>query len=101
MNLSTLTATLQESFEASVSLFMTFLPKTLGALMLLGLGLLLGKIRGSGNWPNFEHNRSRSMAQWHGTSIAASKNWKQKVDLSNCRIPRILARLSSLSYFCN
>jgi len=44
MNLSNWTTTLQESFEASFKLFMTFLPKTIGALMLLGLGILLGKI---------------------------------------------------------
>ncbi len=44
MNIAAWSKTLQESFEASVSLFMTFLPKTLGALMLLGMGILLGKI---------------------------------------------------------
>ncbi len=44
MELSLWAKTLQESFEASVTLLMTFLPKTLGALMLLGLGVLLGKV---------------------------------------------------------
>jgi hypothetical protein len=44
MDISIWTTTLQESFEASFKLFMTFLPKTIGALMLLGLGILLGKI---------------------------------------------------------
>ena len=48
MNIAIWTKTLQESFEASVSLFMTFLPKTLGALLLLGLGIVLGKIIGAG-----------------------------------------------------
>ncbi len=44
MDISIWTRTLQDSFESSVTLFMTFLPKSLGALMLLGLGILLGKI---------------------------------------------------------
>ncbi len=44
MDISMWAKTLQESFEASVTLFMTYLPKTLGALMLLGLGVLLGKV---------------------------------------------------------
>jgi hypothetical protein len=44
MDITLWTATLQESFEYSFKLFMAFLPKSLGALMLLGLGILLGKI---------------------------------------------------------
>jgi len=44
MNIANWTTTLEESFEATVKLFMTFLPKSLGALLLLGLGILLGKI---------------------------------------------------------
>lgn len=44
MDISLWTATLQESFEYSFKLFMAFLPKSLGALMLLGMGILLGKI---------------------------------------------------------
>ncbi|MEO8325551.1 MAG: hypothetical protein ABI618_06860 [Nitrospirota bacterium] len=44
MDITLWTATLQESFEYSFKLFMAYLPKTLGALMLLGLGILLGKI---------------------------------------------------------
>ncbi len=44
MDISIWAKTLQESLEASVTLFMTYLPKTLGALMLLGLGVLLGKV---------------------------------------------------------
>lgn len=40
---------MQESLESSVTLFMTYLPKTLGALMLLGLGILLGKIIEAGS----------------------------------------------------
>ncbi len=44
MELTLWTATLEESFEYSFKLVMAFLPKTLGALMLLGLGILLGKI---------------------------------------------------------
>ncbi len=44
MDITLWTATLEESFEYSFKLFMAYLPKTLGALMLLGLGILLGKI---------------------------------------------------------
>ena len=44
MDISMWTKTLQESFEASVSLFMTFLPKSLGAIMLLGVGIIIGKV---------------------------------------------------------
>ena len=44
MDISLWTATLEESFEYSFKLFMAFLPKSLGALMLLGLGILFGKI---------------------------------------------------------
>jgi len=44
MDMTNWTTTLEQSFEASVKLFMTFLPKSLGALLLLGLGILLGKI---------------------------------------------------------
>ncbi len=44
MDITLWTATLQESFEYSFKLFMAYLPKSLGALMLLGLGILLGKI---------------------------------------------------------
>jgi len=38
------TTTLEESLKTSFTLFMTFLPKTIGALMLLGVGVILGKI---------------------------------------------------------
>ncbi len=44
MDISMWTKTLQESIESSVTLFMTFLPKSIGALMLLGFGILLGKV---------------------------------------------------------
>ena len=44
MDITLWTATLEESFEYSFKLFMAYLPKSLGALMLLGLGILLGKI---------------------------------------------------------
>ncbi|TFG66249.1 MAG: mechanosensitive ion channel [Nitrospirales bacterium] len=44
MDIANWTTTLEESFEASFKLFMTFLPKSIGALLLLGLGILLGKI---------------------------------------------------------
>lgn len=44
MDISFWTTTLQNSLTASFNLFMTFLPKGLGAIMLLGLGFLLGKI---------------------------------------------------------
>jgi len=44
MDISFWTTTLQEPLEASFKLFMNFLPKTVGALMLLGLGFLLGKV---------------------------------------------------------
>jgi len=44
MDIAMWSKTLQESFEASLTLFMTYLPKTIGAVMLLGLGVLLGKI---------------------------------------------------------
>ena len=44
MDISLWTKTLQESIESSVTLFMTFLPKSIGALMLLGFGILLGKV---------------------------------------------------------
>ena len=44
MDITIWAKTLQESLEESVTLFMTFLPKSIGALMLLGLGILLGKI---------------------------------------------------------
>ena len=44
MDIVNWSTTLQEAFESSFKLFMTYLPKGLGALMLLGLGILLGKI---------------------------------------------------------
>ncbi|MFZ1744840.1 MAG: hypothetical protein WBO24_09010 [Nitrospirales bacterium] len=44
MDITLWTATLEESFEYSFKLFMAYLPKSLGALMLLGVGILLGKI---------------------------------------------------------
>ena len=44
MDITLWTATLEESFEYSFKLFMAYLPKGLGALMLLGMGILLGKI---------------------------------------------------------
>ncbi len=44
MDTSIWTSTLQNSLTTSVNHFMTFLPKGLGAIMLLGLGFLLGKI---------------------------------------------------------
>ncbi|GJL58363.1 MAG: hypothetical protein NPIRA03_12200 [Nitrospirales bacterium] len=44
MDITLWTATLEESIEYSFKLLMAYLPKGLGALMLLGLGILLGKI---------------------------------------------------------
>ncbi|WNM61596.1 mechanosensitive ion channel family protein [Candidatus Nitrospira neomarina] len=44
MDITLWTATLEESVEYSFKLFMAYLPKGLGALMLLGMGILLGKI---------------------------------------------------------
>jgi len=44
MDIVNWSTTLQEAFESSFKLFMTYLPKGFGALMLLGLGILLGKI---------------------------------------------------------
>ncbi len=44
MDFTLWTATLEESIEYSFKLLMAYLPKSLGALMLLGLGILLGKI---------------------------------------------------------
>jgi hypothetical protein len=44
MDITLWTATLEESIEYSFKLFMAYLPKGLGALMLLGMGILLGKI---------------------------------------------------------
>ncbi|HSF07898.1 MAG TPA: hypothetical protein VLA60_00700 [Nitrospirales bacterium] len=41
MDITLWTATLEESFEYSFKLFMAYLPKGLGALMLLGMGILL------------------------------------------------------------
>ncbi len=49
MDIAIWTKAMQESLESSVTLFMTYLPKTLGALMLLGLGILLGKIIEAGS----------------------------------------------------
>ncbi len=48
MDIVNWSTTLQESFSSSLKLFMTFLPKGVGALMLLGLGILLGKIVSTG-----------------------------------------------------
>ncbi|MGE0474696.1 MAG: hypothetical protein AB7P17_13760 [Nitrospirales bacterium] len=48
MDIVNWSTTLQESFESSFKLFMTYLPKGIGALMLLGLGVLLGKIVSAG-----------------------------------------------------
>ena len=44
MDITIWTAPIEESLKASFTLFMTFLPKTLGALMLLGVGVILGKL---------------------------------------------------------
>lgn len=44
MDIANWSTTLKESFEYSFTLFMSFLPKSLGALMLLAVGVLLGKI---------------------------------------------------------
>ncbi len=44
MDISIWTSTLQNSLTTSVNHFMTFLPKGLGAILLLGIGFLLGKI---------------------------------------------------------
>ena len=44
MDITLWTATLEESFEYSFKLFMAYLPKSLGAITLLGMGILLGKI---------------------------------------------------------
>ncbi|MEX2493586.1 MAG: hypothetical protein WD425_17690 [Nitrospirales bacterium] len=44
MDFANWSTTLKESFEYSLTLFMSFLPKSLGALMLLAVGVLLGKI---------------------------------------------------------
>ena len=48
MELSIWTATLQESLASSFQLFMTFLPKALGALILLTFGVVLGKLVAAG-----------------------------------------------------
>ena len=48
MDIANWSTILQDSFESSLKLFMSFLPKSLGALMLLGLGILLGKIAEAG-----------------------------------------------------
>lgn len=44
MDIVNWSTTLQQAFESSFTLFMTYLPKGFGALMLLGLGILMGKI---------------------------------------------------------
>ncbi|MDH5775564.1 MAG: mechanosensitive ion channel [Nitrospirota bacterium] len=44
MDIAYWTTILQESFEYSFKLFMSYVPKGLGAIMLLALGILLGKI---------------------------------------------------------
>ncbi|MCA9473416.1 MAG: mechanosensitive ion channel [Nitrospirales bacterium] len=38
------TTAIQDSVQASFTLFMTFLPKTVGAIILLGIGIALGKL---------------------------------------------------------
>lgn len=44
MDIANWSTILQDSFEYSFKLFMSYLPKSLGAIMLLALGILLGKI---------------------------------------------------------
>ncbi len=48
MDLSTWTVMLQKSLVANFHLFMTYLPKALGALLLLGVGIILGKLIAAG-----------------------------------------------------
>ena len=48
MDLSAWTDTLQKSLIANFHLFMTYLPKALGALLLLGVGVILGKLISAG-----------------------------------------------------
>ncbi|WP_454064781.1 mechanosensitive ion channel family protein [Candidatus Nitrospira salsa] len=44
VDITILTASLEESLKTSLTLFMTFLPKTIGAVLLLGVGVILGKL---------------------------------------------------------
>ena len=44
MDLSTWTAMLQESLAANFQIFMSYLPKIIGALLLLAVGVVLGKV---------------------------------------------------------
>jgi hypothetical protein len=44
MDIANWSTILQDSFEYSFKLFMSYVPKSLGAIMLLALGILLGKI---------------------------------------------------------
>ena len=44
VDITSWTAAIQESVQASFTLFMTFLPKTIGALILLGVGVIFGKV---------------------------------------------------------
>lgn len=46
MTVSDWAATVRESITASVGMFIAFLPKLIGALLLVGLGMLLGKVVG-------------------------------------------------------
>ncbi|MDX1410517.1 MAG: hypothetical protein R3351_00020 [Nitrospirales bacterium] len=48
MDLSTWTVMLQKSLVTNFHLFMTYLPNVLGALLLLGLGVILGKLIAAG-----------------------------------------------------
>lgn len=48
MDLSAWTSTFQKSLVANFHLFMAYLPKALGALLLLGLGVILGKVVAAG-----------------------------------------------------
>jgi hypothetical protein len=44
MDIANWSTILQDSFEYSFKLFMSYVPKSLGAIMLLALVILLGKI---------------------------------------------------------
>ena len=48
MDLSIWTVTLQESLVSNFQLFMAYLPKALGALLLLGIGVILGRLVAAG-----------------------------------------------------
>lgn len=72
MDIANWTTTLEESFEASFKLFMTFLPKSIGALLLLGLGILFGENRGSRNKSSLDDDRRGSVTEWDRPPLSAS-----------------------------